>query len=98
MIRRPPRSQRTATRFPYTTLFRSGAGGEQQWQGKQGDFAQGGNSAATRSRPQAPVLSPYRLSARPDRHKPEQTPENEDCPMAATVTVDRQSKRLNSSP
>src|SRR3546814_5916400 len=24
MIRRPPRSQRTDTRFPYTTLFRSG--------------------------------------------------------------------------
>src|SRR3546814_4918790 len=27
MIRRPPRSTRTDTRFPYTTLFRSGAGG-----------------------------------------------------------------------
>src|SRR3546814_12632430 len=26
MIRRPPRSTRTATLFPYTTLFRSGAG------------------------------------------------------------------------
>src|SRR3546814_11682905 len=26
MIRRPPRSTRPATRFPYTTLFRSGAG------------------------------------------------------------------------
>src|SRR3546814_19883833 len=25
MIRRPPRSTRTATRFPYTTLFRSDA-------------------------------------------------------------------------
>src|SRR3546814_745750 len=75
-----------------------GAGGEQQWQGKQGDLAHGGNSAATRSCPQAPVLSPCRLSARPDGHKPEETPENEDCPMAATVTVDRQSKRLNSSP
>src|SRR3546814_10974712 len=25
MIRRPPRSTRTDTRFPYTTLFRSGA-------------------------------------------------------------------------
>src|SRR3546814_1052023 len=25
MIRRPPRSQRTDTLFPYTTLFRSGA-------------------------------------------------------------------------
>src|SRR3546814_4818839 len=27
MIRRPPRSTRTATLFPYTTLFRSGPGG-----------------------------------------------------------------------
>src|SRR3546814_18260228 len=27
MIRRPPRSTRTATLFPYTTLFRSGARG-----------------------------------------------------------------------
>src|SRR3546814_3709614 len=26
MIRRPPRSTRTATLFPYTTLFRSGRG------------------------------------------------------------------------
>src|SRR3546814_19273146 len=28
MIRRPPRSTRTDTLFPYTTLFRSGAGGQ----------------------------------------------------------------------
>src|SRR3546814_7137332 len=27
MIRRPPRSTRTDTLFPYTTLFRSGTGG-----------------------------------------------------------------------
>src|SRR3546814_11909799 len=27
MIRRPPRSTRTDTLFPYTTLFRSGVGG-----------------------------------------------------------------------
>src|SRR3546814_4506718 len=30
MIRRPPRSTRTDTLFPYTTLFRSG-GGQFQW-------------------------------------------------------------------
>src|SRR3546814_4372896 len=29
MIRRPPRSTRTDTLFPYTTLFRSDAGGQQ---------------------------------------------------------------------
>src|SRR3546814_9986574 len=30
MIRRPPRSTRTDTLFPYTTLFRSGAHGERR--------------------------------------------------------------------
>src|SRR3546814_7887817 len=30
MIRRPPRSTRTDTRFPYTTLFRSDEGAAQQ--------------------------------------------------------------------
>src|SRR3546814_2508589 len=30
MIRRPPRSTRTVTLFPYTTLFRSGPWGTQQ--------------------------------------------------------------------
>src|SRR3546814_3574962 len=30
MIRRPPRSTRTDTLFPYTTLFRSGATGESE--------------------------------------------------------------------
>src|SRR3546814_8282193 len=33
MIRRPPRSTRTDTLFPYTTLFRSGAAGRQRFQG-----------------------------------------------------------------
>src|SRR3546814_11255769 len=32
MIRRPPRSTRTDTLFPYTTLFRSGDGRELQFQ------------------------------------------------------------------
>src|SRR3546814_7499789 len=31
MIRRPPRSTRTDTLFPYTTLFRSRAGSLPQW-------------------------------------------------------------------
>src|SRR3546814_14618478 len=34
MIRRPPRSTRTDTLFPYTTLFRS----PDQWRGRLGDF------------------------------------------------------------
>src|SRR3546814_18927959 len=32
MIRRPPRSTRTDTLFPYTTLFRSGRGSERKAQ------------------------------------------------------------------
>src|SRR3546814_8034419 len=31
MIRRPPRSTRTDTLFPYTTLFRSPGGGRLEW-------------------------------------------------------------------
>src|SRR3546814_1535519 len=31
MIRRPPRSTRTDTLFPYTTLFRSGRGPRRRW-------------------------------------------------------------------
>src|SRR3546814_1885931 len=34
MIRRPPRSTRTDTLFPYTTLFRSGGEGSQQERGQ----------------------------------------------------------------
>src|SRR3546814_15683716 len=45
MIRRPPRSTRTDTLFPYTTLFRSGSdellpyyGQELEWERCEGDF------------------------------------------------------------
>src|SRR3546814_3740347 len=43
MIRRPPRSTRTDTLFPYTTLFRSGAGDllAQHQPGAQGDDDRG---------------------------------------------------------
>src|SRR3546814_15142038 len=33
MIRRPPRSTRTDTLFPYTTLFRSSDGAMDEWRG-----------------------------------------------------------------
>src|SRR3546814_4668285 len=36
MIRRPPRSKRTDTLFPYTTLFRSAAGAHQRRPGARG--------------------------------------------------------------
>src|SRR3546814_17658610 len=44
MIRRPPRSTRTDTLFPYTTLFRSRHGGE-QLRRPAGRHHQGGRSA-----------------------------------------------------
>src|SRR3546814_12367666 len=51
MIRRPPRSTRTDTLFPYTTLFRS-AGGlavlvEQAADGAAGSVVHAGNAAGT---------------------------------------------------
>src|SRR3546814_9939919 len=47
MIRRPPRSTRTDTLFPYTTLFRSR-------QGRQGQGRQAGGRRAAASPPLAP--------------------------------------------
>src|SRR3546814_2353634 len=44
MIPRPPRSTRTDTLFPYTTLFRSGRAG---WQGQAGDPTIGHRAADT---------------------------------------------------
>src|SRR3546814_20203033 len=41
MIRRPPRSTRTDTLFPYTTLFRSAAAPQNAGQGKAVGYAQG---------------------------------------------------------
>src|SRR3546814_17901482 len=45
MIRRPPRSTRTDTLFPYTTLFRSvriarGGGGDRGWRRRRGARAE----------------------------------------------------------
>src|SRR3546814_15772669 len=39
MLRRPPRSKRTDTRFPYTTLFRS----SHWWTNRRGDFQRDGS-------------------------------------------------------
>src|SRR3546814_16248281 len=44
MIRRPPRSTRTDTRFPYTTLFRSGARLRADDADAAGDRADGGDA------------------------------------------------------
>src|SRR3546814_3935884 len=49
MVRRPPRSKRTDTLVPYTTLFRSGAG-------QQGAFMGGGVYALCKAAGYAPAL------------------------------------------
>src|SRR3546814_3727044 len=45
MIRRPPRSTRTGTLFPYTTLFRSGEGRQSAWPDERDDSAKGHRAA-----------------------------------------------------
>src|SRR3546814_12387096 len=65
MIRRPPRSTRTDTLFPYTTRFRSAAG----WVGTHGSGGEGtGVTGATGVTTGATVLgprSPQRLQGFP---------------------------------
>src|SRR3546814_9114647 len=53
MIRRPPRSTRTDTLFPYTTLFRSGPCEVQQ----PAQLYQGGGRAALRFQLAQPLVS-----------------------------------------
>src|SRR3546814_20624139 len=71
MIRRPPRSTRTDTLFPYTTLFRS-ARGSRPWsrEGRdiRGDSVPPGASATSRAVPAAPRAAlPARFSTTPSR-------------------------------
>src|SRR3546814_7964091 len=62
MIRRPPRSTRTDTLFPYTTLFRSQQGGRAAGGGRQGlchrnrQAGAGGDLAFDSRRPMAEKL------------------------------------------
>src|SRR3546814_13560176 len=59
MIRRPPRSTRTDTLFPYTTLFRSRA--DRPNRPAKGDL--GFNPM--RGRPGEPIISVYRVRPKP---------------------------------
>src|SRR3546814_14471698 len=96
MIRRPPRSTRTDTLFPYTTLFRS-AGGEQQLVAEtrlgQDEKTVGGAAAPGRRR------QPAQTSDRPARRAmPEQLPSGTELAESQMVgREDRKSTRLNSS-
>src|SRR3546814_11959558 len=91
MIRRPPRSTRTDTLFPYTTLFRSGglatAGGIRPWRADFGELS-GIRSAHS-------VLDPARLR----RGRRELSREQRlRAGLSTTIArADRKSTRLNSS-
>src|SRR3546814_5677455 len=65
MIRRPPRSTRTDTLFPYTTLFRSIPSGSASASGRTASCEPRLPSCA-QSRASAPP-APHRPSPRPDR-------------------------------
>src|SRR3546814_8707852 len=66
MIRRPPRSTRTDTPFPYTTLFRSG-----RVRGRA--HAQPGRAVQPRDQVQAFPRRPARPGRRAHRHRPLRT-------------------------
>src|SRR3546814_15098282 len=98
MIRRPPRSTRTDTLFPYTTLFRSQAGAapqnvqaaapDQSWAGRDlPDYRVASSRAAAAS---AESLGSGTLAAAPMASASFSAP-------SAPATPDRKSTRLNSS-
>src|SRR3546814_10299022 len=69
MIRRPPRSTRTDTLFPYTTLFRSGA--RRRWR----LCVRRGNRAARQHRGQARHGACFMAGGEPDARSEEHTSE-----------------------
>src|SRR3546814_2172710 len=67
MIRRPPRSTRTDTLFPYTTLFRSGDGGKRQpWR-----FRATGDRVVSHRRPLESANRSCRRANRSEEHTSE---------------------------
>src|SRR3546814_19451579 len=106
MIRRPPRSTRTDTLFPYTTLFRSGHLGAQRGvevrEGlvEQEDVRLGGDGSGEGH----PLLLPSRERSGLALAEPAQTDELERrldaiaaSLLAAEAVPDRKSTRLNST-
>src|SRR3546814_4081963 len=63
MIRRPPRSTRTDTLFPYTTLFRSASPAGANWEGIDGGVAASGELGYTYGR--------YEIKKRSEEHTSE---------------------------
>src|SRR3546814_7326047 len=72
MIRRPPRSTRTDTPFPYTTLFRSAAEGAGPFQARSGRSRSAHRHRLSDRGPgRRPVLSPAAGAQRSEEHTSE---------------------------
>src|SRR3546814_15809444 len=84
MIRRPPRSTRTDTLFPYTTLFRSSKKADRQTGSSGGPARRRATSVLRRGRS---IRNPARRRGRKGRA----------CLCGRNVEIDRKSTRLNSS-
>src|SRR3546814_5144789 len=104
MIRRPPRSTRTDTLFPYTTLFRSAVRDElARALGRQADaifvildFLRSADDHASLSQPVSPATD---SRDRPPEYRVDRRPADEIPPTRVNdeFTRDRKSTRLNSS-
>src|SRR3546814_17956654 len=97
MIRRPPRSTRTATLFPYTTLFRSAsrhAGPARRPRGRRA-------ALGARQRRPRPAAHGAGGGGRPQRSSAHcrRRPASPDLPLLSSpfLATDRKSTRLNSS-
>src|SRR3546814_12086255 len=97
MIRRPPRSTRTDTLFPYTTLFRSDVDGENL--ARAGDPRalddRGADAAATEYRDARPGFDLRGVERRTDAGQ-DRAPDERGA-IERNILVDRKSTRLNSS-
>src|SRR3546814_14278095 len=90
MIRRPPRSTRTDTLFPYTTLFRS-AVPKQRGRGGQGARSDPGESPARRS--SHPGKKPVLIHIPEDMHRTLRQLSVEEGGEPLTVITERSEER-----
>src|SRR3546814_20911872 len=99
MIRRPPRSTRTDTLFPYTTLFRSYASPRRQMLRGLATVALGGLLAACQVVPktQGPPPPPPENPDAIEPGLPTDTDRHRVALLVPETGTDRKSTRLNSS-
>src|SRR3546814_17560254 len=96
MIRRPPRSTRTDTLFPYTTLFRSRSGSQDEEYSVQYSPVIGARHTTRLIRQKRLNDPPFRVAQIKTGHDPPPlSKENHISPKWGTQ--DRKSTRLNSS-